>query len=110
MFNPELNIENLESYLQLSKVASVYDPRSSVRYYAQDVLTYLAGDHHALESILPKLGDDKLDPTTRERGIGYMIAILQIPSTDPLSWQQKRDLIQERLNSDWAIIQNVSRP
>ena len=110
MFNPALNVENLESYRQLTEVAQAYDPQSPVRLYAQDIFIILAQKHDSLESILKKLSDPKLDPTIRERGLAQMLFILQIPSSDSVSWQERRDVIQARLDSDLATIKNVPKP
>lgn len=110
MFNPELNVQNLESYRQLAEVAQAYDPHSPVRYYAQNIFSYLTREHDSLESILKKLSDPKLDSTIRDHGLAQMLSILQIPSSDSVSWQGRRDLIQARLDSDLATIKNVPKP
>ena len=110
MFNPEMNVQNLESYRQLSEVAQAYDPHSSVSGYAHDIFTLLAETRNALESIVKKLADERLDPAIRDRGLSQMLSTLQISTPDSLSWQEKRDLIQARLDSDAAILKSVQRP
>lgn len=112
MFNAEINVQNLESYRQLAAVAQAYDPHSpeTVRYYAQNIFRYLSMQHDDLQGILRKLSDSDLDSTTRDSGLAQMLFILQIPASDSASWQERRDLIQSRLDSDSSIIKNVPKP
>ena len=110
MFNPELNVQNLESYRQLAEVAQAYDPHSPVRYYAQNIFRYLSLQHDDLESVLKKLLDPNLDSTIRDNGLAQMLFILQISTSESASWQERSDLIQKRLDSDSSIIKNVPKP
>ena len=107
---PEMNVQNLESYRQLAEVVQTYDPHSPVRGCALSILSYLTRQHNSLESILKKLSDPKLDSAIRDHGLAQMVAILQIPSPDSLSWQERRDLIQARLDSDLTTIKNLPKP
>jgi hypothetical protein len=110
MFNLELNVQNLESYLQIVDVARAYDPSSPVRHYAQNIFTYLKLGNDELRGALKKLTAPNVAEEIRIRGLSRMRSTLGLPDTGLTSWQGLQAQIRGKLDADLAALNRVPKP
>ncbi|MFN7139823.1 MAG: hypothetical protein ACK4UN_10830 [Limisphaerales bacterium] len=108
MFNPELRIRNLESYIQLSDVIFIYEAQLSSGGPAPNIFIHFEHYNRLLERLLHQLSDPDLDQTIRDNGLKDMLSVLRMAAHDAKTWQEKRDLIRARLDSDRALMAKPS--
>ncbi len=105
-FRPEFLMSNLESYVQLPELARCFgDPKQTG--YPSDICDYLGLTNAELRKLLSKIGKDNVEQGLREQALSQMLSVLNISATNAATWQEKCKLIQERLNSDSAVISTV---
>jgi len=107
LFRPEMTVQNIESYLQISEIARVYDGKSPVGKYAVDLFRYLELKHDSTQRVLDKLTAESVEPGVRAAGLSQLLELFRIPFVPTQSWQEKRDLMQRRLDQDLAIIKSI---
>ena len=105
-FDPESLMQNLESYVQFPEIVRVLeDPKKSG--YPLIICQYLSQQNSELRKLLAKIVKDTVDEGLREKALSQMLSVFSISAADVVAWQEKRRLIQERLDSDSSIISKV---
>lgn len=107
LFRPEMTVQNVESYLQLSEIARVYDPKAPVGNYAREIFRYLELKHDSTQRVLDKLTAESAEPEVRAAGLSQLLELFRIPFVPTQSWQEKRGLMQRRLDQDRAILKSI---
>ena len=110
IFNLESEVENLESYVQLSRLALACESKQPTHYMVQSIFREFLGTHDWLERLIKKTEEQKFDPALRDRVLSQMLSLLQIPTTSVLTPQEKQALIQTRLDQDLATIRVYLKP